>query len=163
MTETTEKTTKIEVIAMYSDRVLPDGQEDIDYLYYGVQGVNEDGVKVKAMVGYDIPKTDEQAMDRYNCDMQTLVAMGVRAGIATRPNYPLEFSGRTTDKDGKVTDRGTIDQAVVEACQALADNYKVGMKTVSKETTITKAVKQSGLTTEEAMEAIKLYLANKNK
>ena len=162
MTETAEKTNKVEVIAMYSE-LIPDGQEDVDYIFYGVQGFNEAGKRVKAMVSYPIPKTDEEAVETYNCNLAHIIALGVRAGIATRPNYPLEFAGRTTDKDGKLTARGIINQEVVEACQTLADNYKVGMKKVSKETTITKAVKQSGLSTEEAMEAIKLYLANKNK
>jgi len=156
-----EDTKKVEVLAIYPSE-LPDGQEDVDYLYYGVQGVNEDGAKCKAMVAYIVPKTDEEATERYNCTLADLVSMGVRAGIATRPNYPLEFEDRTTDSEGKLTNRGIITQGVVEACQTLADNYKVGMKKISKETTITKAVKQSGLSTEEAMEALRLYVESKN-
>ena len=156
-----EETKKVETIVLYPSE-LPEGQEDIDYLCYGVQGVNINGERTRANVCYMIPKTDEESVERYNCTLDDLVVMGVRAGVATRPNYPLEFQGRTTDSEGKLIDKGIVTQAVVDACQALADAYKVGMKKVSKETTITKAVKNSGLTTEEAMEALRLYVASKN-
>ena len=148
----TEVTKKAETIAMYPN-TLPEGQEDVDYLFYGVQGVNEEGAKCKAMVAYIVPKTDEEAVERYNLDLAGLIAAGVRSGIATRPNYPLEFEGRVTDKEGKVIDRGIINQAVVEKCQALANAYKVGSKTpagVSKDVKEVKAIaSEMGMTMAE--------------
>ena len=146
-----EVTKKAETIAMYPS-TLPEGQEDVDYLFYGVQGVNEEGAKCKAMVAYPVPKTDEEAVERYNLDLAGLIAAGVRSGIATRPNYPLEFEGRTTDKEGKVIDRGIITQAVVEKCQALADGYKVGSRPagVSKDVKEVKAIaSEMGMTMAE--------------
>lgn len=151
--------TKKETVQFYSDKAV-EGQEDVDYLYYGVQGVDANGNRCRANVAYLIPKTTEEAKERYDCDLTQLIMLGVRAGIATRPNYPLEFLGRETDKEGRVLDRGIIDQGVMEACQKLADDYKCGQKvvSVSKEAKeINTMRKDADLTMDDMKQAIKLY------
>ncbi len=154
-----ENDTKKETVQFYADE-QPAGQEDVDYLYYGVQGVDENGDRCRANVSYPIPKSDEEAKARYDCGLAMLIMLGVRAGIATRPNYPLEFLGRETAKDGKVIDRGCITQDVMEACQKLADEYKCGQKvvSVSKEAKEINAMRKAGdMSMDDMKEAIKLF------
>lgn len=148
---------KVEVIEFYPNE-LPEGQEEVDYLYYNVQGIDATGTKAKAKVSFVIPKTDEEAQERYNCSLNDLVKAGVRSGMATRPNYPLEFAGRTTDEKGKVTNRGCINQDVTEACQKLADEYKCGQKAAGGLMKQIKAkAKEKGMTDEDMMKAILAY------
>lgn len=159
MSEETEviEETKPTVIEFYPE-TTPEGQEEVDYLYYNVQGIDEAGNKAKAKVAYAIPKTDEEAQTRYNCSLVDLIKAGVRAGMATRPNYPLEFAGRTTNEKGKVTNRGCINQAVTEACQKLADEYKCGQKaTGGLMKQIKSAAKEKGMSDTDMLEAIKQY------
>lgn len=162
MSEETKKKETIEVLPSTG----VDGQEDVDFLYYNVQGLDFSGDKVKVPVAWSIPKTDEEAKERYNVSLETLIGLGVRAGLATAPNYQLEFNGRETDKDGNVTSKGYIDQKVAEACQKLANDYKRGEKGTTTSATkeakqLNSMRKQSGMTMEETQEAIRQYMASK--
>lgn len=160
----TENDTKKETVQFYSDKEV-EGQEDVDYLYYGVQGVDENGDRCRGNVSYMIPKSDEECKERYDCDLAMLIMLGVRAGIATRPNYPLEFLGRETAKDGKVIDRGCITQDVMEKCQILADEYKCGQKvvSVSKEAKEINTIrKDANLSMDDMKQAIILFREQKD-
>jgi len=75
-----------------------------------------------------VPKTDEQAADRYDCTRDDLVEMGVRQ-IATRVDYPSVMF----DEDGELKEGGHA------AGQELADGYRVGAKRVAGATQKKKA------------------------
>lgn len=78
-----------------------------------------------------IPATDEEAKERYDCDLATLVESGVRQ-LTTRPDY----KGVGFEEDGELKEDG---QALM---QAMADNYKVGAR-VAGEGIKSKAQKHS--------------------
>ena len=86
---------------------------------------------VKYEIYWLIPATDEEAKDRYDCDLATLVESGVRQ-LTTRPDY----KGVGFTEEGELKDEGH------EAMQAMADNYKVGAR-VAGEGIKSKAVKHS--------------------
>ncbi len=91
--------------------------DDQDYL--GTDIGFEQGVDIKYTIWWLIPKTDEEAQERYGCDLADLVANGVRQ-LSTRPNYKLV--GFT--EDGELKENGH------EEMQTLADGYKPGRRAI---------------------------------
>lgn len=88
---------------------------------------------VKYEIIWDIPATDEEAKDRYDCTLQDLVTAGVRQ-LSTRPDYKSVGFDENT---GELKDGGH------EAMQTLADGYKVGQRQVgvSQKATVAKVKK----------------------
>ena len=84
---------------------------------------------VKYEIYWLIPTTDEEAKDRYDCDLATLIESGIRQ-LTTRPDYKLVGF----EENGELKDNGH------EAMQTMADNYKVGAR-VAGTGIKTKAVK----------------------
>ena len=81
------------------------------------------GAKTVYEIQWDIPKTEEEAIKRYNCTLEDLVVLGVR-NLTTKPDYQsVGF-----DKAGNLIDKGH------ELMQNLADSYKVGAKKTSTKT-----------------------------
>ena len=156
--------TKKEVVDFFPQE-LPEGQEGVDYLIYKVQGKDAEGNRAVANVAWAIPKTEEEAQAR-GVSLDELRALGVRFGLATSPNYQLEFVGRETNKEGKVVKKGYIDQSVVEACQKLADEYVRGKRgSASAATAEAKKLdairKEGGLSFEETQQALRDFMAKK--
>lgn len=77
------------------------------------------GAKVRYEIIWDIPKTDEEAMQRYNVSLTDLICAGVQI-LSHRPDYKTVL-----DVDEYTTARH-------EAVQKLADDYKVGSRTPGK-------------------------------
>jgi len=75
------------------------------------------GTDVKYEIYFMVPKTDEEAKERYDCDLAYLLTQGVRS-ISTRPNYQAVGF----DKDGNLVPDGH------NKMQAAADEYKIGRK-----------------------------------
>lgn len=87
----------------------------------------------KYEIVWDVPSTDAQCQERYDCDLKTLIEAGVRQ-FSTRPNY--QDVGFETD--GTLKTDGHLEM------QKLADGYKVGQRQVgtSQKATVQK-VKQA--------------------
>ena len=89
------------------------------------------GSEVKYEIYWLIPATDEEAKERYDCDLATLVESGVRQ-LTTRPDY----KGVGFTEEGELKEDGHADM------QAMADNYKVGAR-IAGEGVKSKAQKHS--------------------
>ena len=85
--------------------------------------------EVKYEIYWLIPANDEEAKERYDCDIASLVESGVRQ-LTTRPDY--KSVGFTEDGELKEGGHGFM--------QDMADNYKVGAR-VAGTGVKTKAVK----------------------
>ena len=86
------------------------------------------GSTEKHEVYFLVPSTDEEAVERYDCQLEDLVEMGVRQ-IATRIDYPSVMY----DEAGDLKEGGHA------AGQELADGYRVGAKRVAGATQKKKA------------------------
>lgn len=75
------------------------------------------GAVEKYQIAWLVPKTDEEAKERYDCTLNDLVAAGVRQ-FSTRPDYKTVGF----DDDGNLKPEGH------EAMQSLADGYKFGAR-----------------------------------
>lgn len=75
------------------------------------------GSEVKYEIYWLIPATNEEAKERYDCDLTTLVESGVRQ-LTTRPNY----------KDVGFEEDGELKEGGHGFMQDMADNYKVGAR-----------------------------------
>lgn len=91
------------------------------------------GYTAKADTRYEvylpIVKTDEEAQERYNCDMDYIIAAGIRQ-LATRVDYKtVGFYGPDDPevKAGTIAE-GTLKPDGHNAMQAQADDYRVGQK-----------------------------------
>lgn len=73
----------------------------------------------KFQIAWLIPSTDEEAKDRYDCDLAVLIQAGIRQ-FSTRPDY----------KEVGFEADGTLKEDGHEAMQELADGYKVGARVV---------------------------------
>ena len=89
--------------------------------------------EVKYEIYWLIPATDEEAKERYDCNLATLVESGVRQ-LTTRPDY----------KGVGFEDNGELKEGGHEAMQQHADNYKVGAR-VAGEGVKSKAKKHSAM------------------
>lgn len=102
------------------------------------------GALTRYGITYLIPTTDEEAKDRYNCTLGDLVKMGLMK-IATSPAYQsVGF-----DDNGNLVPNGH------EKMQALADDYKVGVRQSAGERITLKAAKA----TANAATAVALQVA----
>ena len=93
--------------------VKPDDGKTYLHTNIGFERASE----VKYEIYWLVPSTDEEAKDRYDCDLATLVESGVRQ-LTTRPDY----KGVGFTEDGELKEGGH------EAMQEHADNYKVGAR-----------------------------------
>lgn len=76
------------------------------------------GASIRYGVTFPIPSTDEEAKKRYNCTLNDLIKKGVR-DISTAPGYQaVGFDG-----EGNLVPDGHAKM------QALADGYKIGVRT----------------------------------
>lgn len=96
-----------------------------------------------------VPTTDEEAKDRYSCDLATLITAGIRQ-FSTRPNYKdVGF-----EEDGELKPNGH------QAMQDLADGYEVGQRAAGPSQKIMaqkakKAEAELDMTMEEMIETFK--------
>lgn len=86
----------------------------------------------KYEIVWDVPATDEECKERYDCELKTLIEAGVRQ-FSTRPNY----------QDVGFNEDGTLKPDGHEEMQKLADGYKVGQRQVgvSQKATVQKVKK----------------------
>lgn len=89
--------------------------------------------EVKYEIYWLIPTTDEEAKNRYDCDLATLVESGIRQ-LTTRPDY----------KEVGFSPEGELKPQGHELMQQHADNYKVGAR-VAGEGIKSKALKHSAM------------------
>lgn len=84
---------------------------------------------------WQIPQTDEEAKERYDCELKDLITAGVRQ-LSTRPDY----------KSVGFNEDGTLKEDGHQAMQDLADGYKVGQRQVgvSQKATVQKVKKAEG-------------------
>jgi len=92
---------------------------------------------------WPIPSTDEEAQERYDCLLTTLVEAGIRQ-LSTRPDY--KYVG--FKEDGTLKDDGH------QAMQTLADGYQVGKRAIGTGQKVMaqkakKAEEELGMTMEE--------------
>lgn len=90
---------------------------------------------IKYEILWAIPSTDEEAKERYDCELKDLVMAGVRQ-LSTRPDY----------KAVGFNEDGSLKEGGHEAMQELADGYKVGQRQVgvSQKATVQKVKKAEG-------------------
>ena len=117
-------------------------------------GFNRSAVD-KFEVYWLIPKTDEEAKARYDCDLAYLISKGVR-GLSTSPAY----------QDVGFNDDGSLKPEGHQAMQTLADGFKVGRRTTAGPTIKAKAKEFDSLQAEAAeagldMATIRAMIAKK--
>lgn len=109
------------------------------------------GFKRGALEKYEIylpvPQNDEEAKSDFDCTLNDLVGHGVRQ-LSTRPDY----------KTVGFNEDGSLKEGGHEAMQAMADNYKVGARTLgvgvkAKATKLDSLVSEYGAGSQEELEA----------
>ena len=103
----------------------------------------------KYQILWAIPSTDEEAQERYDCPLSTLVEAGIRQ-LSTRPDY--KYVGFEED--------GTPKPDGHQAMQDLADGYQVGKRAIGTGQKVMaqkakKAEEELGMTMEEMVAKMK--------
>lgn len=109
-----ENETKKEIISHPAIRTF-----DNEKTYIAKTGAFKGAVNRYEIV-WPIPQTDEEAMERYNCNLSKIVELGVQI-FSHAPDYASLFDGK---------DEYSVE--LHEGLQALADGQKAGMKKTGK-------------------------------
>ena len=118
--------------------ILPEGQEGVDWIAAKIGAAWGDKSQ-RWNVYFPVPKNQEEAKTRYDCDLSDLVAAGVRQ-FSTRPDYldaGFDYE-KGADKKPRV-ETARLKAKGQALMQDLADAYKVGARMAADSTKIKKS------------------------